>query len=147
MKGRLALKTEFEFTLPLGYVDEADDGEGHRPGRVQRLGRMRRATALDEIESVAHPRVQANEAYLPIVLLSRVITQLGTIAPITPAVVERLFATDLAYLEDLYLQLNSYDGLVVRATCPHCGSEMHLKIASPQDEEQATSAGHEDAGV
>ena len=101
---------------------------------------MRRATALDEIESVANPRVQENEAYLPIVLLSRVITQLGTLSRVTPAVIERLFAADLAYLEDLYMQLNRYEGMVVRAICPHCSSELHLRIAPPEDTERTGAA-------
>ena len=118
------LQTEFEFALPHGYIDDG--------GKVHRLGQMRLATALDEIESVGHPRVQTNEAYLPVVLLSRVITQLGSLSSVTPQVVEQLFAADIAYLEDLYLRLNSYDGMVVRATCPHCSSELHLKVAPPQ---------------
>jgi hypothetical protein len=122
----MSLQTEFEFALPHGYID--DDGEIHR------LGRMRLATAMDEIESVGHPRVQANEAYLPVVLLSRVISQLGNLESITPHVVEKLFAADIAYLEDMYLRLNSYDGLVVRATCPNCSSEIHLRVAPPQEE-------------
>jgi hypothetical protein len=130
----MGLNTEFEFTLPLGYVDETD-------GELHRLGRMRRATALDEIESVAHPRVQENDAYLPIILLSRVITQLGTLPRITPAVIEQFFAADLAYLEDLYMQLNGYEGIVVRAICPHCNSELHLRIAPPEETERTLSAG------
>lgn len=112
--------TEIEFTLPHGYV--AEDGNTFRHGR------MRMATALDEVESVAHPRVQANEAYLPIVLLSRVITQLGTQNAITPQIVAGFFAADIAYLEDLYIQLNSYDGVVVQTRCPHCDSEFSLRI-------------------
>jgi hypothetical protein len=119
--------TEVEFTLPHGY--EAGDGNTYRHGR------MRMATALDEVESVAHPRVQANEAYLPIALLSRVITQLGSLTAISTQVMERLFAADIAYLEDLYIQLNSYDGIVVRTRCPHCNSEFSLRIIpSPEGE-------------
>lgn len=112
--------TEVEFTLPRGYRT----GDGN----IYHQGRMRMATALDEVESVAHPRVQANEAYLPIVLLSRVITELGDLDRITPQIVEGLFAADIAYLEDLYIQLNSYDGVVVQTRCPHCDSEFSLRI-------------------
>lgn len=119
----MRLQTEFEFALPHGYVDDA--------GQVHRSGRMRLATALDEVESVAHPRVQSNDAYLPIVLISRVITQLGTLPGVTPHHIEQLFAADLAYLEDLYLRLNSYEGMLTQATCPHCGSELYLKVAPP----------------
>ncbi|MBN1249357.1 MAG: phage tail assembly protein [Anaerolineae bacterium] len=113
-------QTEIDFTLPRGYIDAG--GVWHRHGR------MRLATALDEVEAVAHPKVQANEAYLPIVLLSRVLVSLGSLPTVTTEVVEGLFAADLAYLEDLYVQLNSYEGLVVEAQCPHCHSELHLRV-------------------
>lgn len=118
---------DYAFTLPHGYTDGS--------GVTHRTGRMRLATALDEIESVAHPRVQANDAYLPLVLLSRVIIHLGELPRITPQVLEGLYAADIAYLEDLYLRLNSYDGMVVGARCPHCDAELHLKIAPAQDQE------------
>ncbi len=120
-------QTEVEFTLPHGFV--AGDGNTYRHGR------MRMATALDEVESVAHPRVQANEAYLPIVLLSRVITQLGSLDGTSTQMIERFFAADIAYLEDLYIQLNSYDGVVVQTRCPNCNSEFSLRIIpSPEGE-------------
>lgn len=92
-------------------------------------GTMRLATALDEIESVAHPRVEANEAYLPVILISRVVTQLGELSEVTPHVVENLFAADLAYLEDLYLRLNSHESVIVGAMCPHCDQQFQLRVA------------------
>ncbi len=94
-------QTEFEFTLPCGFLDE--DGTLHREGV------MRRATAADEILPLKDPRVQKNEAYLIIILLSRVITRLGDIPAINPKVVEGLFATDLAYLQNLYNKINRLD--------------------------------------
>lgn len=113
--------TDYEFILPQGYVDEA--------GEIHRQGLMRLATAKDEIEAVAHPQVQANEAYLPVVLLSRVIVRLGPLTEVTPQLIETLFAADMAYLEDLYLRLNSYEDVVVKAVCPHCNHELNLKVA------------------
>ncbi|MEZ4868513.1 MAG: hypothetical protein R3C14_44700 [Caldilineaceae bacterium] len=113
--------TEFSFTLPRGYVDGA--------GQVQREGRMRLATALDEIESVQDPRVQANEAYLPVLLLSRVITQLGELPAVTPDVIAGLFVIDLAYLEDLYQRLNSPEQVAVGAVCPRCSTQFQLQVA------------------
>jgi hypothetical protein len=103
-------QTEFEFTLPCGYLDA--DGTLHREGV------MRRATAADEILPLKDPRVQGNEAYLVVILLSRVVTRLGSLAAIHPKVVEGLFATDLAYLQDLYNRVNQLqdDGV-----CIHCG--------------------------
>ncbi len=93
-----ALQTEFEFTLPKGYVDDE--------GNVHKEGRMRLATAADEIQPLNDPKVQENSSYLSIVLLSRVVTQLGTIDDVTPEIIESLFVTDLAYLEELYGRAN-----------------------------------------
>jgi hypothetical protein len=90
--------TEFEFTLPCGFLDE--DGTLHRDGV------MRRATAADEILPLKDPRVQKNEAYLVVILLSRVITRLGSLSAINPKVIEGLFATDLAFLQSLYNRIN-----------------------------------------
>ena len=104
-------QTEFEFTLPCGYLDA--DGTLHREGV------MRRATAADEILPLKDPRVQGNEAYLVIILLSRVLTRLGSVAAINPKVVEGLFATDLAFLQDLYNRINQLDP--DPAVCVHCG--------------------------
>jgi hypothetical protein len=95
----MTLQTEFEFVLPKGYIDEL--------GQVHRHGRMRLATALDEIEPMGDPRVRANESYLPVLLMARVVTQLGALPAITPGVVEQFFAADLAYLSELYLAINS----------------------------------------
>lgn len=96
------LQTEFEFTLPLGYVDA--DGDVHKEGV------MRLATAADEILPLRDPRVQNNPAYLVVILLSRVITRLGTLSQITPQVIEGLFAADLAYLQDRYNTINRVNG-------------------------------------
>lgn len=124
----MELATEVEFTLPRGYTDEK--------GQLHRRGRMRVATARDEIVSVSHPWVQENEAYLPIVLLSQVVVQLGTLSPVTPEIIEGLFAVDLAYLEDLYLRLNSYQGMDVQARCPYCSRELHLRLAPVDSDAQ-----------
>ncbi|MCA9963115.1 MAG: hypothetical protein KC423_02685 [Anaerolineales bacterium] len=115
------MQTEFEFILPRGFVDEV--------GVVQQRGRMRLATALDEITAVNHPTVQTNPAYLPILLLSRVITQLGTISPLLPRHLENLFAADMSYLQDLYLRLNSGDAIHMQTICPHCTHQFILQVA------------------
>jgi len=108
-------QTEFEFQLPCGYLDE--DGTLHRDGV------MRRATAADEILPMKDARVQANEAYLIVILLSRVVTRLGSVAAIHPKVIENLYATDLAYLQVLYNRINTLDDSA--DACPHCGKALH----------------------
>lgn len=92
------LQTEFDFTLPRGFVDS--------DGTLHKRGRMRLATAMDEIAPLRDPRVRSNQAYLVIILLSRVITQLGTIDQVDTSIVERLFSADLAFLQDFYRKIN-----------------------------------------
>lgn len=108
-------QTEFEFQLPCGYLDE--DGTLHRDGV------MRRATAADEILPMKDGRVQSNEAYLIVILLSRVVTRLGSVPMVNPKVIENLFATDLAYLQGLYNRINTLDQAA--DLCPHCGKARH----------------------
>jgi hypothetical protein len=105
-------QTEFEFTLPCGYLGE--DGTLHRHGV------MRRATAADEILPLRDARVQANAAYLVVILLSRVIARLGDLDQITPKTIEGLYATDLAYLQNLYNQINRLDEEQPAVVCPEC---------------------------
>ncbi|MEO0824112.1 MAG: hypothetical protein AAFY67_00430 [Cyanobacteria bacterium J06642_9] len=93
------MKTEFEFTLPTGYVDDV--------GQVHQAGIMRRSRAMDEILPMQDPRVQANPAYATVIILARVIVRLGTIAEVTPQHIENMFASDLGYLQMLYRQINS----------------------------------------
>ncbi len=112
---------EIEFQLPRGYVDPE--------GRTHRLGKMRLATALDEIEPLNDPRVQANEAYLVILLLARVVTQLGDLPVVNPQVIEGLFASDLAYLQDIYQRVNAPANVIVGAVCPNCSTQFQLQVA------------------
>jgi hypothetical protein len=117
-----SIRTEFAFTLPVGYLD--DDGVPHRDGR------MRLATARDEIMPLRDPRVQANEAYLTVILLSRVITELGTLTSINPAVVEGMFAADLAFLQDLYRRINAEGHTRVAVACPECSHHFVADVSA-----------------
>jgi hypothetical protein len=105
-------QTEHPFTLPLGYVDE--DGTLHREGT------MRLATASDEIHPLRDPRVQQNEAYLIVIILSRVITALGSVAQVNPKIIEGLYAADLAYLQELYNHVNRHENGMAQMVCPQC---------------------------
>ncbi len=105
-------QTEIEFTLPCGYLDET--------GTLHRDGVMRRATAADEILPLKDARVQTNQAYLVVILMSRVVTRLGSVSQINPKVIENLFATDLAYLQNLYNDLNQLPNGHSTVVCPQC---------------------------
>lgn len=116
------LQTEFEFTLPQGYVD--DEGTLHKEGR------MRLATAADEIEPLQNPRVQSNSSYLTVVLLSRVVTELGGLETIDAGVIEELFVTDLEYLQALYERINGQGVNAVETACPECGAAFEVDAES-----------------
>lgn len=107
----MLLQTEFEFTLPCGYLD----GEG----TLHREGVMRRATAADEILPLRDPRVAKNQAYLLIILLSRVIVRLGGLPQIDTRVVENLFTTDMEFLQSMYNRINLPDH-ADETVCPNC---------------------------
>lgn len=112
--------TEFSFVLPKGYVD--------REGNLHKEGKMRLATAADEIIPLRDPRVQQNPGYLVIILLSRVITNLGTMPAVDTKVIEGLYTADLAYLQDLYERVNQAEIPSYRTVCPHCGKEITVPI-------------------
>jgi hypothetical protein len=114
------IQTEYDFTLPIGYQD--DEGTLHRQGT------MRLATAFDEIGPLKDPRVQSNQAYLIIILLSRVISRLGSVSHINPKVIENLYAADLAYLQEFYNRINRNGMACVPAVCPKCSAEFELEL-------------------
>ncbi|MEG3928230.1 hypothetical protein [Microcoleus sp. D3_18a_C4] len=95
------IQTEFEFTLPKGYLDEQ--------GNLHRKGIMRLSRAIDEIVPMRDPRVQANPAYATVIILSRVISRLGALEDISPIVIENLFASDLSYLQKFYRHINGLE--------------------------------------
>jgi hypothetical protein len=115
------LQTEFDFVLPLGYADAE--------GTIHREGVMRRATAADEILPLRDPRVEKNPAYLIIILLSRVITRLGQVSQVTPKVIEDLYTTDLAYLQDLYNRINVLEPERLAVSCPKCEHEFQAEVS------------------
>ena len=104
------LQTEFPFTLPKGYVD--DDGHLHRDGI------MRLACARDEIEPLRDGRVKENEAYATVIVLSRVVTRLGSVQRVTTKTIESLFVSDFGYLQDLYRIVNFQDPSILDALEP-----------------------------
>ncbi|CQR56679.1 hypothetical protein JI735_29155 [Paenibacillus sonchi] len=117
------LQTEFSFTLPKGYVDEA--------GTLHKQGTMRLATAADEITPLRDSRVQQNPAYLTVILLSRVVTSLGGLSMITPRVIEELYTSDFAYLQDMYNRINQNGSNTVHTKCPKCEQPFELELESP----------------
>ncbi len=118
---RDSLQTEFAFELPRGYVDDE--------GRVHRNGTMRLATARDELKPQIDLRVKENPAYLSVVLLAQVITQLGPVTDVHTGIVERMYATDVAFLQDFYRRINSEGHTHAAVTCPLCQGSFEVDLS------------------
>lgn len=119
----MVLQTEYEFTLPRGYVD--DEGGLHQKGV------MRLAAAADEILPMKDPRVQSNPAYLSVILLSRVITKLGELNNINPGIIEKLFVADLTFLQEFYKTVNGNGNIMLKVKCPKCGEAFEKELSAP----------------
>ncbi len=113
------LQTEYEFTLPKGFVDFE--------GNLHRDGSMRLATAMDEITPMRDPRVKQNDAYLSIIILSRVITRLGDMKDVNTGTMEGMFTSDLSYLQEFYRSINEGGSSIGRVACPSCKSEFEVE--------------------
>lgn len=109
----MELQTVYPFRLPRGYVD----GEG----TLHREGRMRLATAGDELSALRDPRVKADQSYMATMVLSKVITLLGTLGEVTPEIIEGMFISDVEYLQNMYETINKVEQPQIEVTCPHCG--------------------------
>ncbi len=116
----MPFQTEVPFTLPRGYMDSE--------GTLHKNGVMRLATAADEILPLKDPRVQQNPAYLTVIVLSRVITKLGTITSLNPKIIEDLYASDLSYLQALYQSVNSDGKFNLKAVCPNCEHRFEVEM-------------------
>ena len=114
------MRTEFEFELPRGFVDAA--------GTVHRHGAMRLSTAKDELIPLRDVRVRENPPYLSVVLLGRVITRLGTLPDVHDGIVENMFASDLAFLQDFYQQINAEGHTRASVTCPSCAESFEVEL-------------------
>ncbi len=120
MTNNNTITTEFDFILPRGFVDS--DSNLHRQGI------MRLATAKDEIFVQKNHAAKDNAAYGVIVMLSRVITRLGSLTEITPDLLENLFSRDLAYLREFYNRINQQGDAYIPVNCPQCQTRFDVEL-------------------
>jgi len=111
----------YDFLLPKGLVDAN--------GQVHRRGRMRLATAKDEIAVQNDPRTNEIPGYGVILLLSRVIIQLGELSSITPEILENLFSLDLAYLKTFFERINQQGNPALVVQCPRCRHDFQVSLS------------------
>jgi hypothetical protein len=120
MRRKENLCTEFNFSLPRGLIDTQK--------HVHRQGVMRLATAKDEISIQTEPKVRENSAYGVLVMLSRVITRLGSLSSVSPDLLEGLTVTDLAYLREFYNRVNQQGDAHIPTQCPHCNNQFSVEF-------------------
>ena len=114
------MQTIYDFELPKGIFDGT--------GGVHRKGKMRLATAGDEISATRDPRVLVNPSFLTIVVLSKVITEIEGIDVISATLIEQLFTADLAFLQDMYQRINDIESPVMKVSCPKCGESFQVPL-------------------
>lgn len=114
------METVYDFILPKGYLDSA--------GELHKRGKMRLATAGDEISATRDPRVLQNPSYLTIVILSKVVTEIEGVDSISATLIERLFTADLAFLQDMYQRINDIEPPTLTAVCPDCGRSFEVPL-------------------
>lgn len=114
------MQTVYEFELPKGYMDSN--------GGIHRNGRMRLATAGDEISATRDPRVLSNPSYLSIVVLSKVIIELEGVEMVTTSLIEKLFTADMAFLQDMYQKVNNTETVTMKVVCPECGNTHEVPL-------------------
>ena len=119
----MAFETEIQFTLPKGYLSSE--------GMLHKEGVMRLATAADEILPLKDPRVQQNPAYLTVIVLSRVIKKLGSLADVHPGVIEGLYASDLSYLQTVYQEVNGDGSYKTPVVCPKREHSFDVRFSEP----------------
>lgn len=114
------MQTVYEFELPKGIVDSH--------GQLHKKGKMRLATAGDEIGAARDPRVLMNPSYLTIVVLSKVVTEIEGMEAVSAALMESMYTADLAFLQDMYQRINDVEPPVMKAVCPACGEAFEVPV-------------------
>ena len=67
-----------------------------------------------------------------VVLLGRVVTRIGGIDDVHAGIIENLFASDLAFLQDLYRRINQEGHTAAAVTCPSCSHAFTVDVAGEQ---------------
>jgi len=68
---------------------------------------------------------------LILILLSRVVTRLGSLSQINPKTIEGLYSADLAFLQEFYNRINRNGHARMDALCPKCAHEFELEMSAP----------------
>jgi hypothetical protein len=111
----MKIRDEFHFSLP--------KGTGLQPNSGTRVTGTMRLTKVSDLLSIERDGgVQRNSGEFYLVLLSKVVTQLGTLKAVNRKVIENLDPADFAFLTDFINHINHQVIKRIPLTCPSCGS-------------------------
>ena len=115
------VKTEYEFELPKGYVDEK--------GQVHREVTIREITGADQ-EAMLNPQLRNNPAKMLTALMARVITRLGSLEgrQIDTRVTAAMFKSDRDFLILKLKEIDSGPEMDIDVECPDCGRKFKAML-------------------
>ncbi|GAB4137355.1 MAG: hypothetical protein Fur0037_02400 [Planctomycetota bacterium] len=116
-----AVKTEYTFELPKGYVDEK--------GQTHRKVTLREITGADQ-EAMLNPQLRNNPAKMLTALLARVITKLGTLEgrQVDAGVTADMFKSDRDFLILKLKEIDSGPEMDIDVECPDCGKKFKAML-------------------
>jgi acetylornithine deacetylase/succinyl-diaminopimelate desuccinylase-like protein len=116
-----AVKTEYTFELPKGYVDEK--------GQTHREVTLREITGADQ-EAMLNPQLRNNPAKMLTALLARVITKLGTLEgrQVDAGVTANMFKSDRDFLILKLKEIDSGPEMDIDVECPDCGKKFKAML-------------------
>lgn len=116
-----AVKTDYSFELPKGYVDEK--------GQVHREVTIREITGADQ-EAMLNPQLRNNPAKMLTALLARVITKLGTLEgrQVDATVTANMFKSDRDFLILKIKEIDSGPEMDIDVECPDCGKKFKAML-------------------
>lgn len=116
-----AIRTEFTFTLPKGYVD--------KEGTLQREVVLREITGADQ-EAMLMPQLRQNPAKMLTALLARVIVRLGTLdkSRVDTRVAADLTKRDRDFLIMKLKEIDSGPEMEIDTECPDCGRKFKASL-------------------
>ena len=114
----MKIRTEFRFTLPKGTGIKTEGG--HKVSGTMRLVKVKDIVSIERDSSV-----QKNTGAFYVVLLSKVIENLGAEKSINRNTIEKLNPVDFAFLVDFMHEINHQVIKKIPLKCPNCNTEYY----------------------
>ena len=116
-----AVKTEYTYELPKGFVD--DKGQLHKDVAIREI------TGADQ-EAMLNPQFKNNPAKMLTALLARVIVKLGALEgrQVDTNVTAAMFKSDRDFLIMKLKEIDSGPEMEIDVECPDCGKKFKAML-------------------